>query len=183
MTFKRPEGGVLVVSASPHPRSRPDWLGDHLRALLAHRGHPTAHTRVRDLPAAALLLADTGHRDLRAALADAEGAAGIVFVTPIYRAAYAGLLKVFLDELPRHGLRDKAVLPVGVGGSPAHLLALDYALRPVLQAMAARHVVRGHFGHDRELPLDGAPGAGVLAGLAVAADTLSAALVPLPAEV
>ena len=35
------------------------------------------------------------------------------------------------------------VLPLATGGSVAHALALDYALRPVLTSMQARHVVNG----------------------------------------
>jgi FMN reductase len=47
--------------------------------------------------------------------------------------------------LPQFALAGKAVLPVATGGSVAHVLALDYALRPVLQSMGARHIVQSHF--------------------------------------
>ncbi len=36
-------------------------------------------------------------------------------------------------------------MPIGVGGTLAHLLAIDYALRPVLLALGAHHVVGGLF--------------------------------------
>lgn len=42
------------------------------------------------------------------------------------------MLKVFLDLLPQFALQGKLVLPMATGGSPNHMLALDYALRPVL---------------------------------------------------
>jgi pyruvate-ferredoxin/flavodoxin oxidoreductase len=45
----------------------------------------------------------------------------------------------FLDLLPQLGLTGKAVLPLAVGGSIAHVLAIDYGLRPVLCSMAAEH--------------------------------------------
>ncbi|WP_274383885.1 NADPH-dependent FMN reductase [Saccharothrix deserti] len=150
---RAPEPGpVLVLSASPHPGSRPDWLGEHVAGVLADRSCDARHLRVRDLPPEALIRADPGDPDLSAARAAVESADGLVLITPIYRAAYSGLLKVFLDVLPRHALAGKTVLPLATGGSPAHVLALDYALRPVAQAMGARHVVRGHFVHDDELP-------------------------------
>ncbi|MFG3632872.1 hypothetical protein [Streptomyces huasconensis] len=38
--------------------------------------------------------------------------------------------------------------PLATGGSPAHVLALDYALRPVLAALGA-HVTQGRFVLDR----------------------------------
>lgn len=80
---------------------------------------------LRDLPPASLLQAQTD--------GIAQAAADVVIVaTPIYKAAYSGLLKVFLDLLPPDALRGKTVLPLAMGGSLAHLLALDYALKPVL---------------------------------------------------
>ena len=47
------------------------------------------------------------------------------------------------------------MLPLATGGSLAHALALDYALRPVLQAMGARHVVQGFLVVDRHIGSDG----------------------------
>ena len=47
--------------------------------------------------------------------------------TPIYKASYSGLLKLFLDALSPDALRGKTVLPLATAGNSAHLLALDYA--------------------------------------------------------
>ena len=69
----------------------------------------------------------------------------IVVATPVYQAAYSGLLKVFLDLLPQFAFRGKAVLPIVTGGSPAHVLAVDYALRPVLANLGAAHIGQGWF--------------------------------------
>jgi FMN reductase len=55
---------------------------------------------------------------------------------------------VFLDLLPQYGFADKVVLPLATGGSAAHVLMLDYALRPVVHSLGARHVVQGFFLHD-----------------------------------
>ncbi len=72
----------------------------------------------------------------------------VVVATPIYKAAYTGGLKALFDILPQSALRGKTVLPLATGGSPAHLLAIDYALKPVLSALgasdlAARRLCRG----------------------------------------
>jgi FMN reductase len=80
-----------------------------------------------------------------------EQADGIIIATPIYKASYSGLLKVFLDLLPQFALAGKAVLPIATGGSVAHLLALDYGLRPVLQSMGARHIVQSLFVPESEM--------------------------------
>jgi FMN reductase len=43
------------------------------------------------------------------------------------------------------------VLPLATGGSTAHVLAIDYALRPVLSSMGATHIVPGWFTLDKHL--------------------------------
>jgi FMN reductase len=63
------------------------------------------------------------------------------------------VLKVFLDLLPQTALKNKTVLPIATGGSPHHMLALDYALRPVLQSLAARHILPGVYATDAQVTL------------------------------
>jgi FMN reductase len=53
--------------------------------------------------------------------------------------------------LPQFGLRDKVVLPLATGGTVAHVLAIDYALRPVLSSLDPLHVVPGLFILDKQL--------------------------------
>jgi FMN reductase len=43
------------------------------------------------------------------------------------------------------------VLPLATGGTTAHVLAIDYALRPVLSSMGAGHIVQGWFTLDKDL--------------------------------
>jgi FMN reductase len=43
------------------------------------------------------------------------------------------------------------VLPLATGGSIAHVLAIDYALRPVLTSMGAAHIVQGWFTLDKDI--------------------------------
>jgi len=76
-----------------------------------------------------------------------------VFASPTYKATYTGLLKAFLDLLPHGALKGKAVLPLATGGSPHHMLALDYALRPVLQSLGARHILPGVYASDAQVAL------------------------------
>ena len=59
------------------------------------------------------------------------------FLTPIYKGSYTGILKTFIDLLPQKGLENKIVIPVAIGGSIAHLLALEYSLKPVLSILGA----------------------------------------------
>ncbi|MEV0536271.1 NADPH-dependent FMN reductase [Kitasatospora sp. NPDC050463] len=149
---------LLAISASPSAGSRTAALTAHLVQLLAEAGFRTGHVRVRDLPAAELLAGRAESTVLREALDAVAAADGLVVASPVYNAAYSGLLKTFLDVLPRSGLAGKTVLPVMTGGSLAHALAPDYALRPVLTALGARYVVRGAFVLDGAIePRDGGP--------------------------
>ena len=132
-------------------RSRSTWLLQLAQARLAEQDEEARFIAVRELPASALLSADASPAPIRAALDAVQRAELVIVSTPIYKAAYSGLLKVFLDLLPPDALRGKLVLPLATGGSPAHFLALDYALKPVLSALGARHVLDGVFATDAQL--------------------------------
>ncbi|WP_019434572.1 NADPH-dependent FMN reductase [Streptomyces sp. AA0539] len=150
---------VLLVSGSPSADSRTAAAVQLAGAPLAAAGHRTDTLAVRDLPPDALLRADTADPRLREAAARVAAADALVIGTPVYRASFSGLLKSWLDVLPRHALRGKAVLPLATGGSLAHALVLDYALRPVLGSMGAAPVTQGCFVLDAAVtrPVDGAP--------------------------
>lgn len=64
-------------------------------------------------------------------------AAALVVASPTYKASYTGLLKAFLDLVPPHGLLGTVAFPLMTLGSPAHSLAADIHLRPVLQELGA----------------------------------------------
>ncbi|PZT69419.1 FMN reductase (NADPH) [Streptomyces sp. SW4] len=136
---------VVAISGSPSADSRTVRLVRHVLDRLAADGCGTEHIVVRDLPAHELLTGSAAHPALGGALRSVADADGVVVGTPVYKASYSGLLKVFLDLLPQSGLAGKTVLPLVTGGSVAHVLALDYALRPVLTGLGARHMVPGAF--------------------------------------
>ena len=136
---------VLVVSSSPSEKSKTAALAQYVTDHLSSISMDTRHLRLRDLPPAALLRADTSDPAIAEAAAFLKSADGVVLVTPTYKASYSGLLKVFLDLLPQYALTGKAILPLATGGTLAHALMLDYALRPVLHSLGARHSVQGHF--------------------------------------
>ena len=136
---------VLSISASPQVVSSTHAVLTHVNRRILGAGHTVRTVQVRALPPAALLSADTTDPaivDLVGAVAAADA---IVVATPVYQAAYSGLLKVFLDLLPQFAFRGKAVLPIVTGGSTAHALAVDYALRPVLANLGASHIGQGWF--------------------------------------
>ncbi len=80
-----------------------------------------------------------------------QQADGLIVATPVYKAAYSGALKTLLDLLPERALQGKVVLPLATGGTVAHLLAVDYALNPVLSALKAQEILHGVFADDSQV--------------------------------
>src|SRR6185369_5461576 len=72
----------------------------------------------------------------------------IVASTPVYRATYSGLLKVFFDLLPLDGLVGKTAIGIATGGSPAHQLVIDHGLRPLFASVGALTTATGIYGTD-----------------------------------
>lgn len=144
---------ALLIAGSPSERSRSAALLDAVSQRLHSRGALVDRIHIRDLSPQALLLADLGHPTVVAATDQVAKARVLVVATPVYKAAYSGVLKVFLDLLPQTALKGKTVLPLATGGSPHHMLALDYALRPVLQSLGAKHILPGIYATDSQVTL------------------------------
>lgn len=108
---------------------------------------------LRDLPSDGLLFGRASD-----ALAHAHGliaeARAIVVATPVYKAAYSGLLKTFLDYLPDGALRGKSAYPIATGGSNAHMLSIDYALKPVLSVLGASRILEVLYLTNEAIQLD-----------------------------
>ena len=143
---------VVSISGSPSVQSRSTHLLSVAESALRAHDLSVRRINVRDLPPAALMHADFAHPAIREALELVEHAQAVVISTPLYKASYSGLLKTLLDLLPQSGLAGKIVLPIATGGSIAHLLALDYALKPVLSSLGARHHLPNVFASDADLP-------------------------------
>jgi len=144
---------ILTVSASPSASSKTAHTRRLIDGHLERLGHTVHALDVRDLPPAALLSADAAHPEIAAALDLFDRADGVVVATPVYKASYTGLLKTLLDVLPQRALADKVVLPLATGGTLAHVLVLDYALRPVLSALGSSDIVQGYFLLDQAVTL------------------------------
>lgn len=142
---------ILTIGGSPSHPSRSAALLGYCRAKLETRGLTTDNITVRDLNAEELIQGQYDGPSLKAAFAQVATANGLLIATPVYKAAYTGVLKAFFDLLPANALADKVVLPIALGGSLAHSLVIDYALKPVLVAMGASQVMHGVYVIDKQL--------------------------------
>jgi len=177
---------ILLISGSPAKPSSSNRLLQYIGERLAVLGHPYHRLHVRDLPATPLLHGQADDPALRRGLDAVAAADAVVIATPVYKASFSGLLKTFLDLLPQDGLAGKIVLPIATGGSQSHLLALDYALRPVLQALEAQQVLASIFATPQQLQWSEEQGLVLAPPIAARVDAgvraLSAALLPLHRE-
>lgn len=135
---------IVVLAGSPSATSRTAAVLDLLALRLTSHGHEVRVVPIRELPPGPLLATDAHHPEISEVIAAVAAARGLIVASPVYKAAYTGLLKSFLDLLPQYALAGKIVLPLVTGGTLAHVLAVDYALRPVLASMSA-HVGQGFF--------------------------------------
>ncbi|WP_423357569.1 NADPH-dependent FMN reductase [Pseudomonas citronellolis] len=142
---------VVTLAGSPSQRSRSAVLLDVARRWLHERGVEVRAYQVRDFAAEDLLHARFDSPQVLELLEQVARADGLVIATPVYKASIAGALKVLLDLLPERALSHKVVLPLATGGSSAHMLAVDYALKPVLAALKAQEMLHGVFAEDSQI--------------------------------
>ncbi|NLI18262.1 MAG: NADPH-dependent FMN reductase [Actinomycetales bacterium] len=135
---------IAVISGGLREPSSTSLLAERLveatRRALRERGE-TAEVTVVEVRhhGAGILQAMTSFppADLRAATDSIAAADGVIALSPIHNASYAGLFKSFIDVLPEGLLRGMPVLLGATGGTARHSLAIDFALRPLFAHLRA----------------------------------------------
>jgi FMN reductase len=142
---------ILAIAGSPSHPSRTYSLLEYATQQLQSEGIETDILSVRDIPAEDLAFGRYDSPALEQPKALIEKADGLIISTPIYKAAYTGVLKAFLDLLPQKVLVGKVILPIATGGTIAHLLSIDYALKPVLSELGARNFITTVYAVDKQI--------------------------------
>ena len=144
---------MLVVSlgGSPSLKSRSAVLLDYARQRLQQLGVEVISYQIRDFAAEDLLHARFDSPQIQLLIEQIAQADGVLVATPVYKASFSGALKTLLDLLPERALQHKVVLPLATAGSSVHMLAVDYALKPVLAALKAQEMLHGVFAEDRQI--------------------------------
>jgi FMN reductase len=142
---------VLTLSGSPSQPSRSAGVLAYSRDYLQKCGISTDHIAIRDLDPQDLIWGRYDSPALQATHQQVAQADGVILSSPVYKAAYSGVLKTYLDLLPTKALAGKVVLPIATGGSPAHLLMLDYSFKPVLGVLGAEYILNGLYFTDTQL--------------------------------
>ncbi|GIO37966.1 NADPH-dependent FMN reductase [Paenibacillus antibioticophila] len=142
---------VTVINGTPTPGSRLTAIIALAEELLAKEGIEVNHVNVGELPPEDLIHTKFESEAIVKANALVAEADAVIIASPVYKASYTGVLKTFLDLVPQKGLAGKIILPLFIGGSLAHLLTIDYALKPVLSALGARHILGGVYTVDSQV--------------------------------
>ena len=142
---------VVSISGSPSNRSRSGVVLQHAAQWLTDHGVGVKTVRIQDFNAEDLLYARFDSPEVIAFIEAVAKADGLLIGTPVYKASFSGALKTLLDLLPERSLHGKVVLPLATGGSIAHMLAVDYALKPVLSALKCQEVLHGVFAIDSQI--------------------------------
>ena len=143
---------IIGISGSPSAQARSRIIvAEVVRQVAERTGYRSEVIDVNELSAEALLGRQRDpHVDAKVALV---GAARVVVIgTPVYRASYTGLLKVFFDVFPQGALRGSVVGLVATGAGSAHALVLDHALRPLVASLGGLSAANGLYVTDGQFP-------------------------------
>lgn len=142
---------AVLINGNTTKNSRLTGVHQYIEGYLSNFQVDFDSIYVHELPAEDLLFANFSSEKIKGANKLVEEADVIIILTPIYKASYTGVLKAYLDLLPQKAFVGKKIIPIAVGGSIAHLLALEYALKPVLSILGATEILNSVYIVDRQI--------------------------------
>jgi FMN reductase len=135
---------VTVVAGNPKPGSR--TLGA-ARLLGAHFSDDVTAIDVITLGPGLL---GWGDENVRSAVDQVRGSDLVIVASPTFKATYSGVLKLFLDQFDTFtGLAGVTAIPMMLGGGPAHQMAPEVFLKPLLVELGATVPAQGLYLIDR----------------------------------
>lgn len=126
---------IVIISGSPSELSRSEKLLQYIGSTMRKEHYSVTFISIKDIPAEDLVQGNYESPVLQQITQHIQEASGVIVGSPVYKAAYSGVLKALFDLLPQDVLYDTYVLPIMTGGSPSHMLAMDYALKPLVSTM------------------------------------------------
>jgi FMN reductase len=124
---------AVVVVGNPKPNSRTRAAAE----LVVEKLTGSAPRQVIDVVDLGAGLLGWGDPKVAEAKEIVKSADFLVVASPTFKAAYTGLLKLFLDQFGAGELGQITTFPLMLGGSYAHALAPELTLRPVLVEIGA----------------------------------------------
>jgi len=147
---------IIVLSGSPTTYSHTALVLQQISDLLAYRGCNVKKVSVRDVEPETIFNARFDDPQITSIVNDFKNADGIVIGSPVYKGSYTGVLKALIDLFPEDSFKGTPVLPVMVGGSSHHMLAIEYGLKPLLSALKGE-LLQGVYLLDKHVDKTSAP--------------------------
>jgi FMN reductase len=150
-----PDADLILISGSPSVASRSSRVLRAVGERCAAAGLITRHFSAQEFSAEDLLLARFAAPEVAAFTASVQGARGIVFSTPVYKAVYSGLLKVLVDLIPQDALRGKVALGIATAKLDGHASSVGSAYRELFGFFEVRVALPTLFLLDAQLEVSG----------------------------
>ncbi|MFD6061247.1 NADPH-dependent FMN reductase [Rhodococcus wratislaviensis] len=146
---------VTVVAGNPKPQSRTLAAGTLLAEKLASRPAGAGVEHTIDLIELGTGLLGWGDAAVNNAVRQVQESDLVIFASPTFKATYTGLLKLFLDQFEGGtGLLNVVSVPLMLGAGPAHALAPDLTLKPVLAELGGTCALPGLYLRDKTFAED-----------------------------
>ena len=142
---------TVIINGANAKQSRVTAVEQFVGEFLKGNNVKTEVITVHELPAKDLITANFASEVIQNVNRHVEQADTVIVLTPIYKAAYSGILKTYLDLLPQKALENKYVIPIAVGGTLNHLLAVNYALKPLLSELGATEIAKSVYILDKQI--------------------------------
>lgn len=146
---------ILLISGANSATSRLTGFMNYIEQTISNHSIDVDRVDVISIPAEDLILTNFSSAAIQGARKKVEEADVLFIATPVYKGAYSGILKTFLDLLPERALAGKVCVPIAMGGTVAHLLMLEYTLKPVLSILGATTIQHGIFALDKQVTFVG----------------------------
>ena len=116
---------AVLVAGSPADSSRSSAVLQAFGTELAARGFALETYSVRSFPLEDLVFGRAESESVQRFLQSVHGASAVVFSTPVYKATYAGALKLIIDLIAPNALENKALLAITTARLEGHLSQVD----------------------------------------------------------
>lgn len=137
---------VTVVAGNPKPDSRTLAAA----RLLADQITGAPVDNAIDVITLGPGLLGWGDEAVAAAVKTVQSSDLVIFASPTFKATYTGVLKLFLDQFATgDGLKGVVAVPLMLGAGPAHTLAPELLLKPVLVELGATVPVQGLYLNEK----------------------------------
>ena len=137
---------IVIIVGNPKPKSRTA----HAAQLLATAITGSTSHEIIDVVDLGAALLGWEEPAVQKAIQVAANADLLIVASPTFKATYTGLLKLFMDQFATgDGLRATVAVPLMLGAGPAHAMAPDLLLKPLLVELGATCPAAGIYLSDK----------------------------------